>query len=203
MKRAITFSILVIAVAALLVGLGTLAYYSDSATSTANTFTAGTLLFNIKDPNTVGHQAFNVTGMKPGVAEISCVAVANDSTEGMAMKWHAWIEGTSGTLGPALEARVILNPSAGCASADASIAGYVKAGTPNEVITDWTSFASLGSGNTVLQWVHAGGYDYLPGWASVYRIEVRIKPAAGNEFQGATYTGDLNFGATQADNPGW
>lgn len=206
MKRAVTMSVMLISLAALLVGLGTFAYFSDSASSTGNTFTAGNMLFNIKDPGSSGHTMFAVTNMKPGGVSASCIAVVNDSSLDMGMKWHAWIsDGTPNDLGPALEAKVTLNPGAGsgCDSAYASIAGYLNAGTSGEVITDWTSFASLGAGNTVLQWVHPGGYDFMPNWGSVYKLEVRIKSTAGNEFQGTSYVGNLNFYATQANNPGW
>ncbi len=43
MTRKILSSLMVIALAAMMVGLGTFAYYSDTEASTGNTFTAGTL----------------------------------------------------------------------------------------------------------------------------------------------------------------
>lgn len=46
MKRLVISSLLIICVAALVVSLGTFAYFSDSASSTGNTFSAGTLKLN-------------------------------------------------------------------------------------------------------------------------------------------------------------
>ncbi len=43
MKRTLVMSLLLLAVAALLAGLGTFAYFSDTANSTGNTFSAGTI----------------------------------------------------------------------------------------------------------------------------------------------------------------
>ncbi|MFZ3063276.1 MAG: TasA family protein, partial [Actinomycetota bacterium] len=51
MTRKILSSLMVIALAAMLIGLGTFAYFSDTGTSNANTFTAGTLNLVLNDSN--------------------------------------------------------------------------------------------------------------------------------------------------------
>lgn len=56
LNRKILTSLLVIAVVAVMVGMGTFAYFSDSETSTGNTFTAGTLDLQVngRDDSNVG-----------------------------------------------------------------------------------------------------------------------------------------------------
>ena len=200
MKKTIAVSFLLMALSALLISLGTFAYFSDSASSTGNTFSTGAFHFNIKDPGTTGHTVFNVTNMKPGDVATGYIAVTNDSDAGLGMKWHAWIDG-SGTLGNVLDVKVTLNPS-GYDTSALTAAGYTMAGPANQLITDYAPVSSLGSGNSVLVWA-APAVAFAPGWAAVYKVEVRMNAAADNTYQGASYTGAIDFAATQYDNPGW
>ncbi len=62
MKRLIISSLLVICAAALVVSLGTFAYFSDTANSTDNVFTAGTLNIEAGTATWTG----SVTNIKPG-----------------------------------------------------------------------------------------------------------------------------------------
>lgn len=203
MKRAITMSILLISLAALLVGVGTFAYFSDSASSTGNVFTAGTMEFRISDPDTLDHRMFNVTNMKPGDSSIAYFAVVNDSSAGMGMKWHAWVDGwSSGILDDVLEVKVTLRP-AGYNYALLTTAGYTIAGPPGQVITDWTPIISLADGNALLVWAAPAAVAFDSGWAAVYQIDVRMKSDASNAYQSASFTGNINFAATQYENAGW
>ena len=63
--KGILMSILMIGVVAMAAGAGTFAYFSDTETSTGNTFTAGTLDLKVNsgDSNVV---MFNVNDVKPG-----------------------------------------------------------------------------------------------------------------------------------------
>lgn len=65
MKKRILLSVMVMAITAMLVAGATTAYFSDTETSTGNTFTAGKLDLQIdgKDENVV---KFSVENMKPG-----------------------------------------------------------------------------------------------------------------------------------------
>lgn len=71
----ITKSLLMItAVAALAIG-GTVAYFSDTETSTGNTITAGIIDIRVDDPTT---WKYTITDMKPGYVDYSNFTVKND-----------------------------------------------------------------------------------------------------------------------------
>lgn len=71
----ITKSLLMItAVAALAIG-GTVAYFSDTETSTGNTFTAGTIDISVDDQE---HWQYALEDMKPGYVDYSNFTVKND-----------------------------------------------------------------------------------------------------------------------------
>lgn len=194
MKR-ILLSLLAIGAVAAVIGGATLAYFNDTAVSEDNTFTAGTLDFVIKDPTANNSRVFNVTSMKPGQTVTGYIMVANDGS--MDMKWKAWLSG-SGLLGEVLKVKVTLNPTGG----PTVPTGYTNAGPPNHLITDFIPLSSLGDGNSILVWQSpAEAFAYH--WAAVYKLEVKMDETANNTYQGASYTGDLNFFATQHENPGW
>lgn len=196
MKK-ILISLLIIGAVFAAISGATMAYFSDTATSTGNTFAAGTLDFNIKAPDTTSHQVFNVTGMKPGEIKTGYIVVTNDSTQNMDMKWHAWVSG-SGALGDVLQVKITMNPS----DYTSFPTGYTKAGPVNHPICDYTALGNLGNGNNIMVWQNAAG-PFSPNWAAVYKFEVKMADTAGNEFQNLTYSGDINFYATQFENTGW
>lgn len=70
MRRTIILGLLLMSVAGLLVGLGTFAYFSDSASSTANTFNSGTINMNISNDGASWADGTSATwtmsNMKPG-----------------------------------------------------------------------------------------------------------------------------------------
>jgi predicted ribosomally synthesized peptide with SipW-like signal peptide len=182
-----------------LAGIGTYAYFSDTKVSSANTFAAGTLVFKIVDPGVAGNQVFNVTGMKPGQVVTDYLVVANDGT--MDMKWKAWLSSGygAGTLFDVLKIRWIINPSD-----YTDPTGYTSAGPADGLVMDWRPIADLtGPDNGNMQWKNPGAVAFQPGWAAVYKIEVKIDENAGDTYQGNSYIGDLNFLATQYENPNW
>ena len=200
MKRLflVVFAVAVIAAA---MGAGTMAYFSASAASQGNSFTAGTMSFVIKDPDTSGHGVFNVTGMKPGQTVTGKIAVANDSSTGMDEKWRAYVTG-QGKLGEVLQVKVTLNPDG---ASTVVPAGYTLGG-PNtpKVLTDWLPLSALTNPNsTPLLWAGDITGPFKSKWYSVYQLEVRMDPNAGNGYQGTNFIGDVNFYATQYENPGW
>lgn len=65
MKRAIALSLLLILLAAGLVSIGTLAYFSDSASSTGNTFSAGNLDLVLTDNNETNQQGVTANWVSP------------------------------------------------------------------------------------------------------------------------------------------
>ena len=195
----ITKSLLTISlVAALAIG-GTMAYFSDTKTSTGNTFSSGTMDFRIARPGNTDHKIFDVSNLKPGQIVEGYLVVVNDSTAGLDMKWKAWIpDFSNGILDSVLEVRVTMNPD----GYDPGLSPkYTIAGPDNTVLHDWTHIHNLGSGNTILVWDHACDNDpFEVNWAGIYKIEVRMKTTAGNAYQNTSFTGDLNFFATQCEN---
>ena len=187
-----------------LAGIGTYAYFSDTETSVGNTFGSGTMDFRIALPGDTDHRIFNVSNLKPGQEVAGYLAVVNDSTEGLDMKWKAWIpDFSNGILDNVLEVKVTMRPSLYTEYAAFTSAGYTIAG--HEFVTqDWTSIQNLGIGNTILAWNY--GYDapapaepFRVKWAGIYEIAVRMNTAAGNDYQNTSFTGNLNFYATQCE----
>ena len=184
----------------------TVAYFSDTATSSGNTFSSGTMDFRIARPGDTGQAIFNVSNLKPGEVVTGYLAVVNDSTAGLDMKWKAWMPSFSnGTLDDVLEARITIRPTEYTEYAAFTSAGYIIAGPPNAVLQEWTHIHNLGSGNAILAW----NYDcnatplaepFRVKWAGIYKIEVRMQATADNGYQGQSFTGDLNFYATQCEN---
>ena len=79
MTRKIAMSVLVIAVATAMVTLGTFAYFSDSETSTGNTFGAGTLDLQVNGENPLT-SAFAESNLYPGWADTEPIKVTNVGT---------------------------------------------------------------------------------------------------------------------------
>jgi len=204
MKK-ITFMVVGILLVIGLAGAGTWAYFSDTESSTENTFTAGTLDFNIIDPEAAGHQVFTVTNMKPGDEVTGYLVVTNDGS--LDMKWRAWLdEDTSGILDEVLEVQWTINPS----EYTGDLTGYTSAGPVDGLIMGWTPISEL-TGQTTAKMLWAspsdtpagGAVAFEPKWAAVYKIEVRMLTDAGDTYQGESYTGVLNFYATQYEMVGW
>jgi predicted ribosomally synthesized peptide with SipW-like signal peptide len=196
-KRKVLASLLVIAVVASLVGAGTWAYFSATATSEGNAFGAGTMTFRIADPGATGHQVFNVSNMKPGQVVTGYIAVVNDSTPGLGMKWRACVsEKGTGILDNVLAVKVTLRPSTGYDYTALTSAGYTIAGPPDLLITDYTLIGNLGCWNSILVWA-TPAEAFARDWAAVYKLDVKMLESADYTYHGASYTGDMNFYATQ------
>ena len=79
LTRKIAMSVLVIAVATAMVTLGTFAYFSDSETSTGNTFGAGTLDLIVNGENPLS-SAFAESNLYPGWSSTEPITVTNGGT---------------------------------------------------------------------------------------------------------------------------
>ena len=81
--RALTIGVLALGILSVQVGRGTLAYFTTQVGSTANTFTAGNLHFNINDntDGTAGHTTVSssiaLANMKPGDSVYAPIKVTN------------------------------------------------------------------------------------------------------------------------------
>jgi len=206
MNKKIIISLSVVGIIAAIAVGGTIAYFSDTETSVGNTFSSGTMDFRIARPGDTDHKIFDVSNLKPGQVVKGYLAVVNDSTEELDMKWKAWIPDFSdGILDDVLEIKVTMNPSDFTEYDAFTTAGYTIAGpSPDILLQDWTHIHNLVSGNTILAW----DYDCCKScvdepctvdWAGIYKIEVRMLETAGNAYQGQSFTGDLNFYATQCE----
>ena len=197
MKK-LLLSILTIALVGSIAFGATRAYFSDTAESTGNTFSAGTMDFRIARPGGTDHRIFSVSNLKPGQVVEGYFVVVNDSTAGLDMKWKAWIpDFTNGYLDSVLDVQVTMNPTGYNPGLNTK---YTIAGPDNAILHTWTPIQDLGTGNTILVWDHACDSDpFKVNWAAVYKIEVRMQESAGNWYQGTSFTGDLNFKAIQCE----
>ena len=75
--KGILMSILMIGVVAMAAGVGTLAYFSDTETSTGNTFTAGTLNLTVDDQDGANIVKFTVSDIKPGDSDVGTWKLVN------------------------------------------------------------------------------------------------------------------------------
>jgi len=206
MNKRILISLSIIGLVAAIVVGGTWAYFSGTTASTGNTFGSGMMEFRIARPGSTNHTIFNVSNLKPGQVVEGFLAVVNDSSEDLDMKWKAWIpDFSNGILDNVLEVKVTMRPGDFTEYDAFTNAGYTIAG--HEFVTqDWTPIHNLGSGSTILAWNYSckdeGTGDPQPfrvDWAGIYKIEVRMQETAGNTYQNQSFTGDINFYATQCE----
>jgi predicted ribosomally synthesized peptide with SipW-like signal peptide len=177
------------------IGIGaTVAYFSDTETSVGNTFTAGTLVFNIQDPSAAGHQVFNVPMMKPGDIVTKYIAVTNDGK--MDQKWKAWITPTDEGLAGALKIKWTIYPSTYNYTA-LRTAGYTTVGPADSIVMPWTPITELyGAANGHMEWTSLTATPFTPNSVAVYKVEVKME-TSDNLFQGKSFVGNLDFKATQ------
>jgi len=148
---------------------------------------------------------FSVSNLKPGQTVTGYLAVVNDSTDEIDMKWKGWIpDFSNGVLDDVLEVKVTMRPGDYPDYDDFTNAGYTIAGH-EFVIQDWTHIHNLANENTILAWNYEcsnPGVEPQPfrvKWAGIYKIEVRMQETAGNGYQNQSFTGDINFYATQCE----
>jgi predicted ribosomally synthesized peptide with SipW-like signal peptide len=204
MKKILGLSIIALVFIGLVAG-GTFAYFSDTETSENNTFSAGTLVFNIQDPVTTGHQVYDVSNMKPGDEVTRYLVVVNDGT--LDMKWRAWLTETgTGTLDEVLTFTWTLKPITYPSYAALASAGYTlagPAGNDHPIMTNIPTAGLTGQTNTNMLWASPGAIAFTEKQAAVFKIVVKMLTTADNAYQGATYTGVLNFYATQYELADW
>ncbi len=86
MDRKLLFSIMTIAVVALLIGGGTYAYFSDTESSEDNTITAGTLDLSVDDENPWTSTKLTVTNAIPGSSGSVTMTLENEgSADGLSL----------------------------------------------------------------------------------------------------------------------
>lgn len=105
MSRLIIASLLVICVAALAISLGTFAYFSDSASSTGNTFSSGTL--SLADPLALSSWSASITNLAPGDIRTATVSIVNDGS--LPLQYKARVVSSGALFGGATPATATIN----------------------------------------------------------------------------------------------
>jgi len=218
-KRKVLASLLVIAVVAGLVGAATWAYFSDTATSSENTFTAGEL--SIDNAGVTGAAAFTISNMAPGdVTDEYSVTIKNDGTIDLA--WLGDWQFTDGSLYNALYidyAKMEFLSPTGANWLDDPAAGYEADGSdlfildgrghgpypgpyndladlsPFKVVTfnNWNNNPTMVPGSV---YEHAGALR--PGYSYKLTVKFGFAPGAGNGYQNlGPVTAKLVVNATQ------
>jgi len=88
MDKKILASIFMVSMLAFAMGWGTYSYFSDTETSSGNTFSAGTLDLKVDGEDDPLPIYFNVGDVKPGDSGSCTIALKNDGTKGGTAKIH-------------------------------------------------------------------------------------------------------------------
>ena len=208
--KKVLFALMAIAVVASLLTGGTLAYFTSSATSEDNELTAGTLVVSLGGTDNEGTPVtspapfFAISAMAPGDTTTACVEVRNDGTLDMLYRMYLTnvVQTTvdSTDFADQLEVTVTLRPSSVCSIPG----GYTAYGTADEVAYGPGSLSGIiGQGNALDNEDDAFGIvgPLEPDYVAVYKVDIELPfLTTGNEWQGASFTSDLQIDATQFAN---
>jgi len=223
MKKILISLAVVVAVAAIVVG-GTIAYFSDTETSTGNTFTAGTIDISVNDMNP-WNESFTLADMKPCYTDYINFRINNDLSDPNPVNIFKKITVTSEATGTVSEPE--------CTEQN----GYWTPGTPGSCdftqgdINDLSSviwydlsvevynnqdhkiwwqtiytdddhksiknvYGPDGNRDVFLGMIPAGGYMLV-------EQSYHLKPGAGNEYQGDIMTFDIEVKGEQLYGTAW
>ena len=191
MNKKIALSLLSIASALVIVGGATFAFFSDTKTSTENTFAAGTLEVNITDQNadTLFESEAIVSNWAPGDQSFVNFDVKNVGT--LPVNLRGFATGTWGDSG--LDSQNMVKVIQ-VERWDGS--NWVNILSNSSGITGYFYWSPNGT-NTALYTVTSGDRAQL-------RLTVEFDPDAGDDFQNQTFTSSLQVEAKQTnDNTSW
>jgi len=191
MNKKIALSLLSIASALVIVGGATFAFFSDTKTSTENTFAAGTLEVNITDQNadTLFESEAIVSNWAPGDQSFVNFDVKNVGT--LPVNLRGFATGTWGDSG--LDSQNMVKVIQ-VERWDGS--NWVNILSNSSGITGYFYWSPNGT-NTALYTVTSGDRAQL-------RLTVEFDTNAGNDFQNQTFTSSLQVEAKQTnDNTSW
>lgn len=193
-KSRVLVSLMVIALAAAMIGGATMAWFTSEVTVEGNLFEAGTLEIGLVNG---GSAVIDVGNMAPGDDVTGEVAIRNDGS--LDMKFKGVVtetdadpgSGEDGYLPDALNVTVTLTD--------------INESSRSDVVYEGTLAALLADPDLMEAWEPATAPDdpFEPGWTATYEIEVEFDEGAGNEYKNAEWKGDITFVATQWTNPGW
>ena len=182
MKTRIYVSMLVIALTAALIGGATMAWFTDTAVNTGNTFSAGTIDIDLVDHNgnEITTPIFNFTDIAPGwVSRTVTVNMENAGTLPMRVR---------GTVsGQAIKDNDIALYGA--------LLGRYKVFLNGGAITEWSDWLDVPSLPIIRTLTRIESGDTLS-----IDMEFQLPTTTGNAAQGGKVTLDLNLIATQIEN---
>jgi len=191
-KRALLMSVLALLMCmSMLVG-STMAWFTDSVTSTGNKIQAGTLKLDLKLFDGTDYKSikeskkaiFDYDKWEPGYTDVKLLKIENNGT--LALKWYAkFVSANELTvLADVIDVYVYPSETELSMPADRDLTGYTKVGTVREFINTIET--------TTKGTLEGGKFAYLG-------IALKMQETAGNDYQGLTIGAfDIQILATQA-----
>lgn len=179
--RRILFPLLIIGMAAGLFTLGSGAFFSDFATDTGNTITAGTLDINVTDP--FGNLACDLSGVvKPGDSTTCSATVTNDGSITGRLFMQVVVTSPDNLATQLNVSSGSTGSSTGAVQAAANT--WVGSATWNALALSCTHVATLDAGETFS-----------------FSFTTTFNTAAGNAYQGKSATLDFYYVILQTNDP--
>jgi|GEM_PF-4008250 len=128
------------------------AYFTDTESSTGNIFSAGSLMFSLRNPSdvTLVSPLFNIANMMPGNSDTKSVTIKKEGS--LDFPYKIWVEKTGGddALFNALQIEALLD---GVSQYNAGLSGISlnPAATITGASDDWTFTIRLDSSETALE----------------------------------------------------
>lgn len=196
LNRKIAISAISILASLALMGGATFAYFTDTKTSSDNTFASGTLDIDIvQTGGTSGFIPFNVTGMQPGDMVAKCAGVSNIGT--LDFRWHFSLTQISPTVTPNLNDVLT-----------ATIQGWSGASAPTEA--DCAAESQNASWNTALYTgpiSAATNPDRMGtlghGQTAYYRVTVELPTSVTDAYQSGSAGYQFKVDAFQLTDPAY
>jgi predicted ribosomally synthesized peptide with SipW-like signal peptide len=181
MNKKILASMVVIGILALAMGYGTYSYFSDTETSSGNTFSAGTL--DLKVGGTDNPSAFfTVSNVMPGNSSSQSIVLSNSGT----LDGKAYIHFKNVVDSPGTTPEPEPTPDNG------ELSQNLKIKVSNSTATVVEGFLSGINSTSYLLGTIAGGGSLT------VTIEWSIPSTVGNEIMGDSVTFDIEFSLVQA-----
>jgi predicted ribosomally synthesized peptide with SipW-like signal peptide len=191
MRTKILTSLIIIALASALAGGATYAVFSHREAIEGNLIATGDLQFDL-----VG-EPFNVENMKPGDVEVGYIEIINTGT--LDMIYRVLINGAANPADFAnqLLITVTLNPSDYTSPQDGQYARY---GGRDMVLAEKMPLSyALSQPFDNEDAAFSQNQPLRPGYMAIYKVEVELPFETGNEYENASFQGDVIVEGTQFD----